>query len=569
MLPFGRGVLDGRRASSLGPWNWLDQLRFRFDLAIEVLDPDLSYVLNPAPALGRAPDIRAAMLDHEQLRLTAISVIRLAKARSLTAGDLRIRIFPVLSGRQPAGLLLVADVAAAGLEASEPEEQIDRRLDAAGQWLTAAIEGMACASAARFEEAPSPRRVDALIDVVEVFHHVDDARQLIELTVEAVALWYDADVRAYRQDLSGTFVLDTWLPGIDLSRVPLELSENAAWERDQVFRLESFRDLEKAGWDVRSGETLFVPIAIDDRVRWLITVTGGGDDGIGDMLEFFRRFDGLLLSSLERDAEEALRRRLVDQLCLDDAPFDATIQLGVEVSSMGIGATAGRLEVFYGANAVAALSSTWGSFARDAAGIPGEEMATARQMTMRAAIGAHVMAVFTFQKEGGAFSSGDARLARAAVTAFANWLSGTFRSHADFLDPGSATRSLDFAGKLGADVEHARRENRGGALVVVRPRGPALRGAGLNDVAQVLEHHVRDSDTVGVMADAAAALLRELPVEMIGVVTDRLLSAARERDIDIQVSILSLALSSESSEALVNRALSSTQDARVVVSDGS
>ena len=59
-------------------------------------------------------------------------------------------------------------------------------------------------------------------------------------------------------------MLDTWLPGIDLSRVPLEFSENAAWERDQVFRLESCRDLEKAGWDVRSGETLFVPIAIDD-----------------------------------------------------------------------------------------------------------------------------------------------------------------------------------------------------------------------------------------------------------------------------------------------------------------
>jgi hypothetical protein len=189
-------------------------------------------------------------------------------------------------------------------------------------------------------------------------------------------------------------------------------------------------------------------------------------------------------------------------------------------------------------------------------------------MTMRAAIGARLMAVFTFQKEGGAFSSGDARLARAAVTSFANWLSGTFRRHADLDVPGTATRSLDFVGQLGADVEHARRENRGGALVVVRPRGTALAGAGVNDVVQVLEHHVRDSDTVGVMADAAAALLRELPAEMIGVVTDRLLRAASEREIDVQVSILSLAGSSESSEALVSRALARTQDARVVVSDG-
>lgn len=556
-------MLDSRRASSLGPWNWLDQLRFRFDLAIEVLDPDLSYVLNPAPALGRAPDIRAAMLDQEQLRLTAVSVLRLAKARSLTAGGLRIRIFPLLAGRQAVGVLLVADATAAGFEASEPEEQIDRRLDAAGQWLTAAIEGMAGASAARPEEAPSPRRVDALLDVVDAFHHVEDARQLIALTVEALALWYDADVRAYRQDVSGAFVLDTWLPGIDVSRVPRELSDNAAWERDQVFRLESFRDLEKAGWDVRSGETRFVPIAVDDRVQWLITVTGGGDDGIGGMLEFFRRFDGLLLSSLERAAEEALRRRLVDRLCLDDAPFDATIQLGIEVSSLGIGATGGRLEVFYSASPAAALSSTWGSFARDAAGEPAEEMTTARQMTMRAAIGTRLMAVFTFQKEGGAFSSGDARLARAAVTSFANWLSGTFRRHADPHASVQATHSLDFVGRLGAGVEHARRENRGGALVVVRPRGTDPLGAGLNDVAHVLEQHVRDSDTVGVMADAAAALLRGLPAEMIAVITDRLVRAASERDIDVQVSALSLTLSSESSEALVSRALSGTQGARL------
>ena len=236
---------------------------------------------------------------------------------------------------------------------------------------------MVGASAARLEEAPSPHRIDALIGVVEAFHHVEGARQLIELTVHAIALWYDADVRAYRQDLCGAFILDTWLPGIDVSCVPRELCGDGMLKRDRVFRLESFRDLEKVGWDVRSGETWFVPISIDDRVAWLITVTGGDAGGIEEMLEFFRRFDGLLLSSLERDAEEALRRRLGDALCLDEAPFDVVIESGVEVSSVEIGATAGRLEVFHAAGRAAALSSTWGSFLGTTGRVPVEEAITA------------------------------------------------------------------------------------------------------------------------------------------------------------------------------------------------
>ena len=562
--PLSRSMLYSRRASLLGPWNWLDQLRFRFDLAIELLDPDLSYVLSPLPEVGRAPDIRSALLDQrDELRLSATSVLRLAKARSFTAGGLRIRIFPLLVGqtlpRQPVGLLLVGD-AATDAQSGEAEGQIDRRLDAAGQWLTAAVEGMVGTMGGREEGLPSPNRLDALIDVVDAFHQIEDPRQLIELTVEAIALWYDADVRAYRQDASGSFVLETWLPGIDLSRVPRRLSGSGMWERDEVFRLESVPELESAGWDVRSAETFFVPIAIGDAVRWLVTVSAGSDSGIKDMLEFFRRFDGLLLSNLEREAEDALRRHVADRLCLDEAPFEATLKLGLEASAFGVQASAARLEVFYAGTRAAALTSTWGSFALDADDVSAQELTTARDLTLRTAIGANVMAVFTFQKEIGAFSSGDVLLARAAMTVFANWLSGTFRRYTDERNA-DVSIPRDFVERLRRDVDRARRENRGGALAVMRPRAMVPHGVDLDVVAQVLEDHVRDSDTVGVISDAAAALLPALPAEMTSAVTERLLRAAAEQAIDARVSVVSLATSSESPEALVHRALSNPRGA--------
>jgi hypothetical protein len=180
-------------------------------------------------------------------------------------------------------------------------------------------------------------------------------------------------------------------------------------------------------------------------------------------------------------------------------------------------------------------------------------------MTMRATIGAHVTAVFSFQKEVGAFSSADARLARAAVTAFANWLSGLFRQQARPRVASSAIQPVDFWGRLKADVERARRENRGGALAVVRSHAIDPQGAEIDDLAHVLEGHVRGSDTVGVVAGAAAAVLRGLPAGMTDTIADRLSRAASQRDMDVRVNVHSLALSSESSESIVRRALSSTR----------
>ena len=98
--------------ASLGPCEWLAQLRFRFDLAIEILDKDLQYVLAPAPDAGRAVDIRLAFDVREPAwHAAATSVLRSGKARSFTAGPLRLRMFPLFGGptvvRSAVGLLVL------------------------------------------------------------------------------------------------------------------------------------------------------------------------------------------------------------------------------------------------------------------------------------------------------------------------------------------------------------------------------------------------------------------------------------------------------------------------------
>src|SRR6185503_18766606 len=82
-----------------GPWNWLDQLRFRFDFAIEVVNPDLTFALPAAPSSGRIPDMREELIgSRDALRQHAASVLRLGKVMSFTAGTMRIRMFPLHVG---------------------------------------------------------------------------------------------------------------------------------------------------------------------------------------------------------------------------------------------------------------------------------------------------------------------------------------------------------------------------------------------------------------------------------------------------------------------------------------
>jgi len=89
---------------------------------------------------------------------------------------------------------------------------------------------------------------------VQALSEIDDERQLIRLMMDAIALWFDADVRAYRQDFSGAFVLDAWLPGSDTSAGPLRIPGTQIWERHEIFAIESVEDLEVLKWDARLAD---------------------------------------------------------------------------------------------------------------------------------------------------------------------------------------------------------------------------------------------------------------------------------------------------------------------------
>jgi hypothetical protein len=55
------GTMATRRAEAvqaLRAWPWLDELRLRFDLAIEIIGPDLEYIFDPLPELHSSGRLR-------------------------------------------------------------------------------------------------------------------------------------------------------------------------------------------------------------------------------------------------------------------------------------------------------------------------------------------------------------------------------------------------------------------------------------------------------------------------------------------------------------------------------
>src|SRR5438552_14050318 len=91
-----RSMRRGRLVSRPEHWEWLHELRNRFELAIEVLDFDLQHVLSAVTHVPSAAALRLALQDDGEgtPRDAAAAALRSGRPQSITTGGLRIRLVP-------------------------------------------------------------------------------------------------------------------------------------------------------------------------------------------------------------------------------------------------------------------------------------------------------------------------------------------------------------------------------------------------------------------------------------------------------------------------------------------
>jgi hypothetical protein len=567
--PDGRAVAQ-REDVAQAPrgWRWLEELRLRFELAIELIGVDLDYLLDPVPGGKNSSGLRSALdsLGQATLRATITSLMRSGKPRSLTAGGLRIRLFPLFmrSTESPlaAGVLVIADklFTRANEPVDDSFEVTDRRLDGVGQWLAAAIEASLGTTLREVKEARGAELITGSFDIIDALTQLESDREIVALLMDALALWYDADVYVYRQDLSGAFVLHACLPGVDPSRVPAQLPGHQIWGRGELFTPETPREIDELGWPPSMGRTLFQPLMVDQSTEWLLAISAtDGDPVIRDALSVLGRIVGTLLTDLQRQSVERLTRRLTSVLLFGGAPFHETARMALEVVAGETGATSVQFATFGDQPGEPALSLQWGGSTVEPAPFvdAGTTSLSPDAIAVGVGTGSGTTAVLSLRREASAFGPSAQRLARSAAATIGIWLSGSMISSLDLRVPGKADYGVDLAQRMKGQVDQFGHVKVGGAVAVVLPQRQVPTGSGIDEAVGLIEDHVRPSDVVGVVGMAGAGvLLADATRDIASAVVGRLLRAAREKGLDaVRVGVAMFAASSESPEAVLERAL--------------
>lgn len=566
------GTISARRAETshaLRNCAWLAELRLRFELAVEIVDANFDYAFEPLPESHPSSGLRAALnaLGEASLREVFAGVVRTAKPKAFTAGDLRVLLVLLttrvrMAASAPAGILALALPYPGRGRETDSLEQIDRRLDSAGQWLAASVDVALSAAMRQTGDTRDLEQMAGNFDVVDALTTMQSEQAIMALLMDALALWYDADVYVYRQDLSGAFTLFATLPGADADRAAPQLLGHQVWGRSEVFSAESLGELDALGWSMAMGHTLFVPIVVDQSTEWLLAVAEVRDDpAMRQTLNVFRRVAGTLLSDLQHQALDRLTRRLNAILLFSEAPFHATTRIALEAIAAETEASSVQFTVYQLGDGppTPTLTLQWGGAETDLAPFVEAETTNLSAGAISVALwaGPGITTVLSLRHSAGAFSPVAQRLARAAAAMIGVWLSGSLRAAADVRVPEAGDYGVDLMQRLRHQVDRFGHVRVGGAVAVVLPQRQPPAGAPIDEAVELIEHLVRPSDVIGsVGPSGAGVLLPDATRDVASAVVGRLLRAARDKGLNAaRVGVAMFAAASESPESVVARAL--------------
>ena len=345
-----------------------------------------------------------------------------------------------------------------------------------------------------------------------------DERELVEGLIQAAAVWYDLDARAYRRDLEGRYVLEVWLPGADVSQDPQVLEISGLKTTDGPTHISSISEIEQFGWHAVQGELLLLPVATAGVVRWLVVVSGTVEREIETTLMLVCRSAGGVLDQLSAQRGRDVQDRLVRRMGEGTASFPVRARQILEEYVTAVGAAAGRVSVRSNERTVSVAEVGEGWDGAPMVPLPaGATEVSSDRIALGLGLGNAVTAVIELAASAGrALTIEQAHAARIGAGVLGIWLSGVSSGGNAFAMAGDdlPLAPPPFEDSMQAELERAKRLRlNGGVLVASLPTLAPPDPRALAVIIQALRSELRSSDLLGQLAagDIAAVLVRTSP----------------------------------------------------------
>ena len=183
-----------------------------------------------------------------QVRLRLAAAFATGRPVALAAGDIRAACMPIVFAGELSGGVVVS-----ASRGGAPDDQLAR----AAALIARAFEDQYFES--QDPMALTARRMATLYQLLQDAGDTGTERDVVQMFVDAVSVWEDAETFAFRGDLSGRFVLDVALAGADRTEVPYAL-EPAHAPTEPAVRLLTSDEKEQLGFRT-FGETAWTTVA--------------------------------------------------------------------------------------------------------------------------------------------------------------------------------------------------------------------------------------------------------------------------------------------------------------------
>ncbi len=370
------------------------------------------------------------------------------------------------------------------------------------------------------------RRSSAAMRFLSQMHGIGTEPDLILAIIQAAAVWYDLDIRAYRRDLQGQDVLEMALPGAELDADPKLLTSGSLVVPDRVTRVEALADFESLGWHNAQREVVLIPIAPNGRIAWVLVVPGAIGAGEESTLALVCRTAASVLEQLAARQAREVCDRLIGRLAGADGTGPREVQPVAEalladwMSAVGAvrGALALRRRPADNVTVLAELGDHGPGGPRFDAEA-GQKALSPERFVMALGVGGGADALVSLgASPAHPFGAAQAALAEAGASVVRAWLAGVVVAlrQAPVSERPEASSAPPFERRVGEEVGQAARMRLKGGVVVVKV-GPRSEGdqtkwtqadvRAQSLVIQALRAELRSSDLLGQLSSGEPAAL--------------------------------------------------------------